>query len=290
MPTVQLPPIRPTLPPARREADLEEWQLVRLLDVGCWFQVYQARPRQCSGSQADYVLKLPRADRRDDPVALRMMVRELAVSREVQNEHLVPVLAARLEKEPFYLVGPYLAGSTLQRRLQSGEMVSLPRTLWIIRQAATALAALHQSGWLHGDVKPANLLLAASGHTSLLDLGMAARLSRGCRQEPFTGTIAYAAPEWFAGPDPPGAASDIYSLGWVLIELLAGRELASQNCSASDHTRPPDPRHILPSVPRSVCRLARRMLANEPLRRPTAAEVTELCTRFEIESLDEWGR
>ena len=120
-----------------------------------------------------------------------------------------------------WLAMEYAEGGTLAQRA-----LPLPRdeALHFARQAAQALAQLHAAGWVHRDVKPANLLLRADGSLALGDFGSACR--RGAQESLPAGTIVgtprYAAPEqWQGAPAMPSA--DVYSLGAVLFEMLCGR-------------------------------------------------------------------
>ena len=149
------------------------------------------------------------------------------------------------------------------------------RRLWIARQTAEALDALHQGGYLHGDVKPANIFLAASGHLTLLDLNFAQRLDEtgSAVNRLVLGTINYLAPELLTSTLRADERSDIFSLGVVLFEMLMGRpplearglpellrlhnEYARRRCAA----RRPD-------LPPALATLVRQMLFKEPLRRP----------------------
>ena len=158
---------------------------------------------------------------------------------------------------------------------RSQPSLELPLALWIVRQATEALDALHTAGWMHGDVKPSNLLLSAEGHVTLLDLGFARRPTEvgSVVQRCVMGTCHYLAPEMITSALRADIRSDIYSLGAMLFEMLAGRppfesddlaELARQH----QQSRAPELRRLAPQVPGGVTWLVRQMLAKEPLRRP----------------------
>ena len=168
----------------------------------------------------------------------------------------------------------------------------MPQSVWMVRQVAAALAVLHAKGWLHGDVKPENVLVSPQGHATLIDLGLARRLgSRECQGgEVLAGTLAYVAPETFLPAARLSGEADIYSLGALLHELLTGQpmfEEADPTRLALLHLRqaPPDVREAALDVPPILARLVMRMLAKEPLRRPAASEVVRHLTRLEIELL-----
>jgi serine/threonine-protein kinase len=279
-------------------ATLGRWELVEPLSVSGRSSVYRARPLGCrSDGPADYVVKCIEAAHRNNPLAVGMLQREAFVGRSVSHPHLAPVLAAHVDAPPYYFVMPRLEGATLARTLADAVRLEAAEALWIARQTAEALAAMHDAGWRHGDVKPANLFLAASGHVTLIDLGFAGRIpQRRQADEPICGTPAYTAPECLSPAHAVTRQADVYSLGVTLFEMLAGqRPYAAQDPAdlAAAHLYGPTPevRKLAPAAPRELSHLLRRMLAKDPLRRPDSYELVEQLTRLEIEcfSLHPWA-
>jgi len=272
------------------------WQLVDLLGQGRLATVYLARP---VGSAVDqppsYAIKLLRPEWQDDRRGLALLARELQVARKVAHPHLVPVLAAELNVPPYYLAMPLLEGRTLAQRLDEGP-IDLPVALWIARQAAEALDALHTAGWTHGDVKPSNILVAASGHATLIDLGFARNALERCSlvDRPVLGTIQYMAPEQLSSSWMADIRSDIYSLGVTLFEMFVGRapfdaEEISELAAQHRQDLPGDLRSLVPYLPTRAARLVQHMLAKQPLRRPAPQEVVRRLTVLEIDTFAERG-
>ncbi len=278
------------------------WELVGLLGEGRWARVYSAR--MPGTVAADYAIKLakPLPPARESPLhaqSLAMLRREARIGSSVSHPNLVPVLDWQLGGEPF-IVMPRLDGGTLRtilehRRWEYGCLIGgakfLPQSVWVVRQVAAALAALHLAGWLHGDVKPENVLVSPRGHATLIDMGLARKLgSRECQGgDLLAGTLAYVSPETFL-PVELSAASDVYSLGALLHELLTGQPMFAEKDPtrlAFLHLRevPADVCEAALDVPPALARLVLRMLAKEPLRRPAAGEVVRQLTRLEIELL-----
>jgi eukaryotic-like serine/threonine-protein kinase len=273
---------------------LGRWVLERVIGEGAAATIYRARPASGADASARYAVKV--LDRRiDRPLALAFFRREAEVGRRIQHPHLVPVLTSQLSEPPYYLVMPHLLGRTVAERIHDGEQFALPHALWIARQAAEALAAIHAGGYMHGDVKPGNILVSPQGHATLIDLGFARELaeSGGALDRPILGTINYLAPELLTSSLGADARSDLYSLGATLYELLTWRppiqatsleELAEKQ----RHESIPDIRSLVPQIPIDVAELLRRLMAREPLRRPqSAGEVVKTLVALEIGTLAE---
>lgn len=290
--------------PVARRADppalprrVKQWELTELVAEGALARAYRAR---AAGSPDDrpapYAVKVLRRRWENDDRALGTLFREALVGRTVAHPHLISVLAAILREPPYFLVMPWLDGWTLQQWLAGGERVDLPVVLWIARQVAEALGALAASGWMHGDVKPSNILVSPEGHVTLLDLGFAQRAG----DEPgsvagrcLLGTCNYIAPEMITSTLAGDIRSDIYSLGVVLFEMLAGRlpfegDDLAEIIAAHKQARAPELRRLAPHLPAGVVRLVRRMLSKEPLRRPqTPSELIDRLAALEIHAFAE---
>lgn len=284
---------RTSEPSSTEPAVLGRWRLGEQLGAGSTTRVHVARPINCRlEGPADYAVKRIAPSHAADPLAVGMLQREAFVGRHVSHPHLAPVLAAHVDAPPYYFVMPLLSGETLARRLTGLTPLEAAEALWIARQAAEALAALHRAGWRHGDVKPANLFVASSGHVTLIDLGFARRIPEPADSiEPFCGTPAYTAPECFCPALRVTEQADVYNLGVTLFEMLAGRrpfdsEEPELLAKAHAQTTPPDLRHLVPAAPTEVAQLIRRMLAKEPLRRPSSRELVEELVHLEIECFD----
>lgn len=269
------------------------WQLVRLLGSGRFAEAYQARPAGESTTSADYVIKVLKSQYRHDPLAVSFLQRESFVAREVAHPHLMTVLSDHIDAPPYFLVTPHLTGATLDTAIRYATRLTIPHALWLSRQTAEALHALHREGWIHGDVKPQNVLVAPNGHVTLLDLGFARRVNRDAGEREFLATtLSYAPPEAFNENVPLTGHSDIYSLGVMLYESLTGtlpfsgdepHDLAAAHLAQA----PPDARRLVPELSRRIGRLLRRMLAKEPLRRPNAEELVPWLCELEIETFAE---
>jgi len=177
--------------------------------------------------------------------------------------------------QPPYLVMELVDGPSLETVLAGGPLDG-SRTMDIVAQAAAGLQAAHAAGMIHRDIKPANLLLAPDGTVKITDFGIAHTIGSASVtvSGELVGTPGYLAPERATG-EQATPASDLYSLGMVAYECLAGtppfRGTALEVALAHrDRPLPPLP----PTVAAGVCALVMRLGAKDPARRPDdAAEV-----------------
>ncbi len=178
-----------------------------------------------------------------------------------------------------YLIMELVRGEPLSAILARAGRLSPDPTLDITAQAARALDAAHQAGIVHRDIKPGNLLVAAGGATKITDFGIATA-ARAAQAAHLTetgmvmGTAMYVSPEQATGA-PVDASSDIYSLGVVAYECLAGHApfTASEPLAiAYAHKHEPVPA-LPPDVPPPVADLIYDMLAKTPAGRPASARV-----------------
>jgi len=150
-----------------------------------------------------------------------------------------------------------------------------------VARLCLALDYLHRNGFVHRDVKPSNVFLGRDGRTTLLDFGLACRAAAANGNELCVGTMEYAAPEQISA-SPVDRRADIYSLGCLLYELVAGRPPFMADTSAEIAERqlkrdPVAPSQFIADVPSQLEGLIMAMLAKSPARRPdNAAAVGEL--------------
>ncbi len=260
--------------------------------------VYQARPVAAadhlsqSKPSAQYAVKVLRERWQADSLAVGFFRREAMIGRTVRHPYLVSILASQLVEPPYFVVMPCLSGVSVARWLRH-EPLPLPTALWVARQAAEALMSLHHAGFLHCDVKPANLLMARDGHVTLIDLSLSREKQEtgSVFDRPLIGTIGYLPPELLTSTFATDERSDLYSLGATLFEMLSGRTpYAAHSLEelVECQQREPIPhlRSLVPQTPVAVSELVHQLLARNPARRPgTCQEVIRRLIRFEIECL-----
>ena len=199
------------------------FETVRRLGMGGFGAVYLAHDPQLDRPVA---LKIPRAGTLDDPDVRERFFREARAAAQLQHPYIVPVYDAGDDQGQSYIASAFIDGRTLSDLLKENPIN--PRTAAeIVRKLAEALHYAHLQGIIHRDVKPANVMIDAKGDPHLMDFGLA-RLEHSAAQLTQDGTVmgtpAYMSPEQAAGAgDRITPASDQYSLGVVLYQLLAGR-------------------------------------------------------------------
>lgn len=221
----------------------------------------------------------------------------------LNDAHIAQVYDVFEEKEAAYLVMEHVEGSTLRRRLE--RPLSIPEFLDLAVQCVQALAAAHERGVLHCDLKPENIMLTPAGRVKVLDFGVAKRLpsndqgslAQTTDSDPgkLSGTPAYMSPEILL-MRPPDARADIFSLGVVFYETLTGRHpfLATGFVATSDrilHETPPPLTNFNPQVSRALDGVIAKMLAKIPEERyPSAAELlSDLRALGQTATLPAWS-
>ncbi|MHB1063248.1 MAG: serine/threonine-protein kinase [Georgenia sp.] len=249
------------------------YQLLERIAIGGMGEVWQARDRRLGRRVAAKVL---RAELVGDEQFLRRLRAEARNSAGLRHPNLASLLDHGEQARSGYLVMELVPGATLAQRLERERTLPVAELLGLLVQACRGLHAVHCSGVVHRDVKPANMMITPDGRLKLTDFG----ISLGADQAPMTsagmvmGTAQYLAPEQALGRAAT-AAGDLYALGIVAYESLVGHRPytgQTQVDIAFAHVRTPLP--PLPDVvPAPVRDVVERMLAKDPAHRPANALV-----------------
>lgn len=254
----------------RLRAELaDRYAVERELGAGGSATVYLARDLKHGRPVALKVLRPELAA----AVGTERFLQEIAVTARLQHPNILQLYdSGEVAGVPYY-VTPWVEGESLRERLDRDGALPVETALHIARSVARALQYAHERGVVHRDVKPGNVLLQA-GEPLVADFGVALALSEA-RQDRLTvtgmsvGTPRYMSPEQVAGASDVGPASDVYSLGALLYEMLAGRppfeaETVPALVAAILSERPAPIRSLRPSVPPSVEGALARALEKEP--------------------------
>lgn len=217
--------------------------------------------------------ELDSADARD----VERFRREARAAAALASPHIVEVYDFFSDEGCYYLVMELVEGVDLKHHLQQHSPLPVPEALAIAAQICLALEESHAQGFIHRDIKPQNILLDALGTAKLADFGIVQIPgARQCTSGGMVmGTADYVSPEQAQGL-PLTPASDLYSLGVVLYEMLTGVPLFTGRTPVAVAMRhasapPPSLRKRNPAIPPRVERLVLRALAKDPLRRYPSA-------------------
>jgi serine/threonine protein kinase/tetratricopeptide (TPR) repeat protein len=206
--------------------------------------------------------------------------REIQVTANLQHPHILPVLAVGISGSLHYYVTPYVEGESLTARIEKEGSLAVEDAVHILQDVADALAHAHERGVIHRDVKPGNVLLSG-GHAILADFGIAGAMQQAVNEERLTGTGAgigtpgYMAPEQLAGDPTVDARADVFALGVLGYEMLAGTppfgdpSLGGLALAYFTEPRPLD--EVRPTVPPEVARAISRAMARNPAERFASA-------------------
>jgi len=244
---------------------------------------YEVRGLVGSGGMAEVFLAHDEVLDRD--VALKMLKDRYAENEEfverfkreaqsaaaLSHPNIVPIFdRGETEDGTYYIAMEYLSGGTLKDAILSKGALPARTSAAVALQIAEALRAAHERGVIHRDIKPHNILITGSGDVKVTDFGIAraASSSTMTRTGSILGTAHYISPEQAMG-EPVGPASDLYSLGVVLYEMLTGElpydadtPLGIAMKHVNGRLRPP--KEIDPSIPAGINAVTCRLLAKDP--------------------------
>ncbi|MGK2963591.1 MAG: protein kinase domain-containing protein [Gemmatimonadaceae bacterium] len=267
----------------------DRYDIERELGRGGMATVYLARDIRHGNRVALKVLSADLASM----VSGERFIREIRITAGLQHPHILPVFdSGQVNGLPYYVM-PFVDGPTVEQRIKAEGALPIAEALEIACEVADALAHAHSQGFVHRDIKPSNILLA-HGHAVVADFGIARALEPVVSDQELTrtgiavGTAAYMSPEQSAGEDVDGRA-DVYSLGCVLYEMLAGKPpfaATSPRALMAKHwmNEVPSLSALRRSVRRSIEALVLRALAKRADQRfATAAEFEEAIQRVSTE-------
>jgi serine/threonine-protein kinase len=149
------------------------------------------------------------------------LLREARITAAINHPNVCSLLDIHQSEAANFLVMEFIDGHSLRAEIERGP-IDIGRALAISAEAADGLRAAHRKGVIHRDIKPENILITAEGVVKLTDFGLAKKVEAPSASSDISGTIAYMSPEQLRG-DPVDRTTDIWSLGVVMYEMLAGR-------------------------------------------------------------------
>jgi len=253
---------------------LGRYRVDEFLGKGGMADVYKVWDKQRATFLA---MKVLHEDLAEDKVFLRRFRREAQTLAKLQHPNVVRSYGLEQTEDLAFILMDYVEGTTLRKEIAlAKEPLSPKRVLEIMRLVCSALHYAHQSGIVHCDIKPANIMIHKNGTVLVSDFGIARMTEAATATMVGVGTPAYMAPEQARG-EAPVAQTDIYSLGVVLFEMLTGGERpftgehARTSGSTSEkvrweqiHTKPPSLKQYNSKIPLELETIVMRCMAKNP--------------------------
>jgi serine/threonine-protein kinase len=224
-------------------------------------------------------VKVLRENLTGDPEFLTRFQQEARAAANLAHPNIVTVHDFGRDGGRYYIVMEYIEGKDLKSLIKDSAPFKIERALDLAIQMCAGVGYAHRAGLVHCDVKPQNILVTADGRVKITDFGIAralASLHPGETTDVVWGSPQYYSPEQAAG-EAPTPASDVYSIGIVMYEMLAGRlpfVASTQQALAMMHLRDEPPLLTLfnPAVPETLERIVHKVLAKEPSARYRTAD------------------
>jgi formylglycine-generating enzyme required for sulfatase activity len=244
------------------------YRVIRKLGGGGMGTVYLVENTELEREEA---LKVPHFSDGDDQEARERFLREAKSAAKLDHANLCPVYDAGVQDGICYLTMRFLKGKPLSD--YTGRAQPARKAVEIVTKLAQALESAHSKGVIHRDLKPSNVMMVSRAGPVVMDFGLAKQVQRPdqklTQDGSILGTPAYMPPEQLKGElDQMGPASDVYSLGVILYELLTGR-LPFEGTMASIfgqilYTEPPLPSALVPGLNPTLDGICRTAMAKEP--------------------------
>ncbi len=277
---------RPSETTSLRGQEFGEYHIVAEVARGAMGIVYRAEQKSLGREVA---LKVLLAGEHASDAEIRRFTREAQALARLKHPNIVPIYDIGEVNGRHFFTMDFIEGQTLSQEL-SERQLTVTEALHIIEQVADAVAAAHTRGVIHRDIKPSNIMLDSDGGVHIMDFGLAKSTgteTKHTRDGTTIGTPAYMPPEQAKGDiSRVDERSDLYSIGAVLYEMLAGRPpFGGTNLLeivlAVINEDPPPPRSVNPRLPRELETIVVKCMEKDPARRyHTAAELRDEIRRY----------
>ncbi len=267
---------------------IKDFKLVERLGRGGWGEVWAAE-QPIVGTRV--AIKILRSEVSGDEAHVRRFFNEAKAVGGIPHAGIVKIFDVGWQHEQAFLIMELLDGEALTTRIRRETRLPLDEVIDIGRQIASVLAATHDAGVVHRDLKPDNVFLVPDAElgerVKILDFGIAKLSTVMVTGTGSLGTPAYMSPEQWNNPAGADHRADLYSLGCVLFEMCCGRTpfLATtpgEACTKHLTEQPPRARELAPALPIEIDDLIDGLLAKRPEMRPTLTDVDRVLTSAAI--------
>jgi predicted Ser/Thr protein kinase len=263
------------------------YQIRKVLGSGSMGSVFLAHDAQLDRQVA---LKVPQLEHDSTGELTQRLYREARAAATLNHPNICPIYDVSEHEGTCFIAMGYVSGQPLAAYIASKKRQPEREAAKVVRKLALALQEAHQHGILHRDLKPTNIMIDKRGEPIVMDFGIACWFddqtqTRLTQQGAIVGTPAYMSPEQIEGRSKIGPASDIYSLGVLLYQILTGRcpfEGTVLNViSQVLHQDPPDAREFRPDLsPELIAICERAMRKNPPDRFASMLDFAKALTAF----------
>ncbi len=261
------------------------YQVLEQLGQGGMATVFRARDQNL---QRDVAIKVLRESLIGEPGFRERFLREARAAANLSHPNIVTVYDFGQDADQLYLVMEYVPGTDLKSLLRRQTRFPIAEAVEVMIKICLGVGYAHRAGLIHCDLKPHNILVTGDLQVKIADFGIAralAAIDPDEHSEIVWGSPLYFAPEQAAG-NAPAPASDVYSLGVILFEMLTG-ELPFKASDASAlaemhlNQNPPSPSKLNPAIPPSLEKIVLKVLSKEPSARyRTADQFGRILRRF----------
>lgn len=268
----------------------DRYQIEETLGKGGMAVVYKAHDQTLDRYVA---IKVLRQEFSVDRAFRDHFQQEAKAAANLSHANIVTVHDFGFDSERLFIIMEYVPGSDIKQLNAQKGRFELHETLSLMEQACAGVGYAHRAGLVHCDIKPQNLLVTPEGMLKIVDFGIARALTTinpGEKAEIVWGSPSYFAPEQASGLA-PSPASDVYSLGIIMFEMLTG-QLPFNAPTAAEFARmhrqdlPPSPRSLNPDIPPEIDQILLKTLAKEPAARyRTAGQLGRVLKSYHKDSI-----